>query len=346
MKITAGLLFCCSGMLALHAEVTRTFSLQYAYPVSESIVIDGRLDENAWKKAPRHDKYYVYFNKQGTPSPEKTVSLLLYDAKGIYVGIINYCKDPQKIRRTITTNSHVDIWQDDCAELYFNPLSDNVSYIRYAVNANAALHCMSRDATLIVNQDRMLPGSRFACSIGPTAWFIEAFLPWDDLDAKARPGDLWQFCHIRFAWGNGKFSGATSSIYGSYLKPEYFGYLFFLPGNKFPYHEIIAALKQKAHAPWMLETGEKLIIFDGKNTKEEHAGEKLHAVDVECRKLYKKLIAETISTEGRKVLASIKKELDDIEKSTFTISKLLRLLLVQERLSDMEWHSRLEKKYR
>ena len=164
----------CAAVCMFSAEM-QNITLQIATPASSAIKLDGKLEEVGWKKAPVHGKYYVYMNKMGSIALTRTSCRLIYDANGVYIGIENFCDDPKAIRRTITTNNHSDIWRDDCAEIYFNPLADRMSFIRYAVNSNAATHSMSRDTTLLINGNYMTPGSKFACYIGDKSWNIDSF---------------------------------------------------------------------------------------------------------------------------------------------------------------------------
>ena len=97
-------------------------ALHVARPTNKPPIINAELREHEWKNAEKSTSYYVYMDMTGHRGKLKTETRILYDKNGIYLGIDNYCDNPSKLRRAITTNSHADIWRDDCAEIYFNAL--------------------------------------------------------------------------------------------------------------------------------------------------------------------------------------------------------------------------------
>jgi hypothetical protein len=67
-----------------------------------AITIDGRLDDAAWRDAPRHDGFTQRFPKEGAKASVETSFAIVYDDAAVYVGV--WCRDPEphKIRRTLT----------------------------------------------------------------------------------------------------------------------------------------------------------------------------------------------------------------------------------------------------
>jgi hypothetical protein len=69
---------------------------------SGSIAIDGRLEEEPWKNAPRQGGFTQRFPKDGAKASQHTEFSLLYDDDAIYVGVWANDPEPAKIRRTLT----------------------------------------------------------------------------------------------------------------------------------------------------------------------------------------------------------------------------------------------------
>ena len=338
----------CAAVCMFSAEM-QNITLQIATPASSTIKLDGKLEEAGWKSAPVHGKYYVYMNKMGSIALTRTSCRLIYDANGVYIGIENFCDDPKAIRRTITTNNHSDIWRDDCAEIYFNPLADRMSFIRYAVNSNAATHSMSRDTTLLINGNYMTPGSKFACYIGDKSWNIEAFMPWEDLQLSraAQPGDLWQFAHIRYAWPDNKFIGSSSAVNAAYGSPEDFGYLLFTDGKTPDLTRIGAILNKKIKTPWGLGVDDQLLSSDGTQCRIVPLADEFRKVDQACNALAGELQKKNLTAASRKIYNSIageRKKLESLKKSN-PVAWLVGTMRIMEKFRDLQWRVKLEEKY-
>ena len=63
----------------------------------ERIVIDGKLDEAAWKTAIPAGNFIQFEPSPGMPATEATEAYFLYDDLNLYVGTINYESDPDHI---------------------------------------------------------------------------------------------------------------------------------------------------------------------------------------------------------------------------------------------------------
>ena len=346
-QVLSALLFCAAGC-CIGAEM-QNITLQIGVPASSKITLDGKFTEKAWADAPVHGKYYVYMDKMGKIALSRTSCRLIYDANGIYIGIENFCDSPQSIRRTITTNNHGDIWTDDCAEIYFNPLADRVSFVRYAVNANGATHSMSRDATLLVNHNYMTPGSKFKCHIAEKSWNIEGFFPWEDLQLSQglKPGDVWQFAHVRYAWPDNKFIGSSSAVNAAYSRPHNFGYLLFTDGRQPDLQQIGAILNKKIPGSWGMGVDDKLLSGDGSQFRIALIAEEFRKSEQLCKSQFAEIRGKKISASSKKILDGIAlewKKLDGLKKSN-PVAWLVGTMRVMEKLRDLQWRVKLEEKY-
>ncbi len=76
-------------------------SLQ-AVPTSSKIKINGKLDEDAWAKAPAATDFVQFEPNNGAHPSQRTVVKVLYDQTGIYIGAICYDTAPDSIRLDLT----------------------------------------------------------------------------------------------------------------------------------------------------------------------------------------------------------------------------------------------------
>lgn len=85
--------FICSKGLA---QLPGKASLTAAY-TEEKIILDGNLDEAAWRKAPKIDQFTQRELFVGEPASERTEVAVLYDDRNLYIGVWCYDSEPEKI---------------------------------------------------------------------------------------------------------------------------------------------------------------------------------------------------------------------------------------------------------
>lgn len=59
--------------------------------------IDGKLDDEAWKSAPKFEGFTQHDPNEGEPATERTVFQILYDNEAVYFGVECYDSEPDKI---------------------------------------------------------------------------------------------------------------------------------------------------------------------------------------------------------------------------------------------------------
>jgi hypothetical protein len=323
-------------------------TFQVARPTKKPLLVDGILSKDEWKAAEKYTTYYVYMDSVGHPGKLKTESRILYDQNGVYLGINNYCDDPNKIKRSITTNFQKNIWRDDCAEIYFNASADRVSYHRFAINSNSMKHCMLRDATLIV-RDFMAPGTQIKCLTGKDRWTLEAFFPWADLGGIARIGDLWMFCHVRYAWPDNKFTGVASSVGGAGSHPENFGYLYFaLDSEKLSPATIGQILSKKLPVPWGTALKRNMVFDLGGGVKIEPFTRVQQRVVAECDKkladLGEEFSKRSIDSKELTKLQQVRDTAVALIKDN-PLQAIISLTGLNADLNDLQWLIKLEDKF-
>jgi len=101
--------------------------------VGKAPVINGRLDDPAWKKAAELTGFSLL--DTGEPALNQTKVLVLCNEVNLYVSF--YCHDPQikKIVAEVREGRDGPLWKDDCVELFLDPLNDGSTYYHFIVNS-------------------------------------------------------------------------------------------------------------------------------------------------------------------------------------------------------------------
>lgn len=304
---------------------------------SKAPSINGRLDDACWNDAQVYKTYYVYHKPNPIPGKLKTEFRMLYDDRGIYLAVVNYEKNLDKVRKKYTVRDASKLWTDDCAEIYFDPYCDGVGFTKFVVNAGGIIGDMRRVDAAVTLSD--WNGSAWSAAVNEqkNAWVIEAFFPWRDLGGKAETGSLWKFCHVRYAWSTGKFIGVTSSPGGGYNRPEDFGFIYFAGNKAVSSAKIGKLLSQKSNPPWCLEQGDSLLLCESRDkVKLKKLSELIKNISTECRKLIEEL--RKLDPDS---LKSIKAAI--LEKGKISFDNYRDLEKLKSHLIECRWNLKLNK---
>jgi len=100
------------------------------YRAASPIVVDGKLDESAWKQAPAVGDFHPLGEEAKVQ--QQTIAKILWDDENLYVGY--YCLD-RRISAYVTER-HGPVSRDDCVELFLSPNPSKVSnYYTFEINA-------------------------------------------------------------------------------------------------------------------------------------------------------------------------------------------------------------------
>jgi hypothetical protein len=157
-------------------------------------VIDGRLDDEAWKGSPWAEDF-LRFRKDGEPAV-KTRFAVRYDDQRLYLAVA--CDEPAAIQ---ASDGHgrdsYDTFRDDSIEIFIDPLHDHRRYVHLALNAAGAL--FDERGT-----DPSWDGaSASATATVPGGWSLELSVPWKDLGTTPAAGTVigLNLCRNRTAGG-------------------------------------------------------------------------------------------------------------------------------------------------
>ena len=167
---------------------------------SSPIAIDGKVDEEAWKKAETIEFIFPWDKQTG--AKQKTVARLLWDDQNLYV---SYVCDDTDITALMEAHDS-ETYKDDCVEIFINPDETQNFYYGTEVNARGTLtdffYCWPQ-----LNLKRYdLVGAKVASNIDGTlnksedtdkGWSLELAIPWDNFKdlCKVLPpkvGDMWR----------------------------------------------------------------------------------------------------------------------------------------------------------
>ena len=186
-----------------------------SYRVATPIEIDGRIDDDAWKKVPWTDPF-VDIEGDVRPRPRfQTRAKMLWDDTYFYVAAL--LEEPH-VWGTLTKHDSV-IFHDNDFEIFIDPDGDNHEYYEIEINAlntewDLLLRKAYRDGGPAQNEWE-IPGLKTAVHIDGTlnnpsdtdqSWSVELAIPWKALaefahrPAPPRDGDQWRVNFSRVEW--------------------------------------------------------------------------------------------------------------------------------------------------
>lgn len=248
-------------------------AVNFAAKTDVAPVLDGRLDDEVWQKAPVHTRFYEYCKPHPKLAPIRSEMRLLYTDKALWIGIRHHEDAIDKLKVIGTVRDSVD-WYEDMDEIYIDPYGDAIGFTKLLINTAGVIGDMRRvDGSVTLNEWSGNAWQAKTC-VGDDWWSVEVCLPYSDLQRPPVPGGaLWRFCVTRYQWTSGKFVGSVSSPKGAYMNPSGFGYLYFLPQGEAPRSDVIvSALKGKVAPPWCLALGDAVLYDVGDGVK-THEGE-------------------------------------------------------------------------
>lgn len=215
-------------------EDTYTFAGRYSVflpPVGRvarmdgEIVLDGRIDEEAWDAAHVLDELWV---GTGRPAPTRAELRLLYDEDYLYVA--GWMEEPNPAGLVANAAGSIPFtWDDDDFELFFDIDETQRDYHRLFQNV-AGTRFSSRPRHIREEERYFQPEYESAIHIGEDYWSIEMIVPWSDLDLDGapEPGERWSFI-----WGRHRQQDPQPRQHwsadgsGGLYAPARYGVLFF-----------------------------------------------------------------------------------------------------------------------
>ena len=106
--------------------------------ITSAITVDGVLDEDVWHTAPKLGELTQREPRTGEPPTEKTDVTLLHDADSLYIGVLCYDSEPQRVIGTQMARD-ADLRPDDRIEILLDTYLDQRNAFYFATNPAGAL---------------------------------------------------------------------------------------------------------------------------------------------------------------------------------------------------------------
>jgi len=207
---TSGLISCFACVFALTAWTSaaqgdqrpaanlpaKTLPSVRAVRVSTPIVVDGRLDEAAWREAPAAGDFRQSEPNEGQPASERTEIRVLYDDYALYIGARMFDAEPRKIVRRLSRRDDYDV-DADRLTVYLDPHHDHLTGARFRVTAAGSLG----DAAIYNDtaEDESWDGVWDAkVAVDDQGWTAELRIPFSQLRFVAGDRQTWGLNVERF----------------------------------------------------------------------------------------------------------------------------------------------------
>jgi hypothetical protein len=160
-----------------------------AVRITEPIVLDGRLDESLWARAPIASDFYQKLPDNGAPARERTEVRFLYDNDNLYVGVTCFDTQPDKLLIK-DLKEDFDFGTTDLVQIFIDSLHDRRSGFTFVVNPAGARRDSQVSLTGGANQD--WDGVWDAkVSMAEDAWYIEFVIPFKTLRFSSAEAQEW-----------------------------------------------------------------------------------------------------------------------------------------------------------
>src|SRR6185436_4776982 len=165
----------------------------HAFYVGESAPrIDGRLDDESWQRAQAIDDM-VQNDPDNMQAPtERTLVKVLYDDRSVYVGVINYMRDPSKI--TTALGRRDTFPRSDSIKITFDPRHDHLTAFTFDSNPQGVQGDMTwyDDTRSSTDYDAVW---EVRTEVTQEGWTAEFRVPFSQLRFTITPGEavVWGF---------------------------------------------------------------------------------------------------------------------------------------------------------
>jgi hypothetical protein len=151
--------------------------------LGENPVIDGKLDDAVWKRAPELPFVMGWDKAKKEPTYPTTVKAV-WTLDGVTFGFRMTEPTPDHLERGIKGRDDSMAWWDDNVELLFDVTGKNEGeFYHFIINPNAAI-ADARGKDFSWNAD----GVKAAAHVGKDFWSLEVFVPYSAFPEAVKPG--------------------------------------------------------------------------------------------------------------------------------------------------------------
>jgi hypothetical protein len=168
-----------------------------------SIVVDGKLTEEAWQRAQPSSEFIQSDPDEGRPATERTDVRVLYDDHAVYIGVRLFDDQPARIVRRLARRDTVP--DADWILFYLDPHHDHLTGFEFAVSAAGEQY----DGVVFndTNDDSSWDGVwESAVSVDEKGWCVEVRIPLSQLRYQSGAHQTWGINIERFVQRKNEYS--------------------------------------------------------------------------------------------------------------------------------------------
>jgi hypothetical protein len=161
------------------------------------ILVDGRMDDPAWRRANVIDRLTQVEPENGTPSAFRTEFRILFDSTRLYLGIIAWDTAGKAGVRVQDLRRKFDFFANDLAGIVIDPLHDGRNSVSFQTNPYGAQRELQIFDGEIFNRE--WEGVwRTRAEMTDSGWTAEIAIPWQTLRYR-NDGQPWNMNLLRIA---------------------------------------------------------------------------------------------------------------------------------------------------
>ena len=151
--------------------------------VGENPVIDGKLDDEVWKRAP--EVSFVKYDGKTEIEPKYPTKLkAVWTMDGVSFGFWMAEPSPQTLVQTVKSRDESMAWWNDCVEIFLDVTGKNQGqWYQWIVNPHGVIHDGKGEDTSWNPE-----GIKAKAFIGADCWSVEVFIPYAVFPDALKPG--------------------------------------------------------------------------------------------------------------------------------------------------------------
>jgi hypothetical protein len=166
-----------------------------AKPITENIVIDGKINEEIWNSAAVATNFIMFEPDNGKPisAEKKTEVKIVYDNDAIYVSALLYDNEPDKIQKELTNRDIFGV--SDHFAIYINGFNDGQQDFRFFVSAaGVQMDCLATEDFEDFTWDAIWDSEVVLTEFG---WAVEMKIPYAALRFSKADTQVWGLNFLR-----------------------------------------------------------------------------------------------------------------------------------------------------
>ena len=165
----------------------------YRLAPSDNIVIDGKLDEQAWKQAEHKSQFIEKEPYPLIPTSDETEFAILYDDENIYVGAWCWDAQPDKIVAYLAPRG---TYGADNLQLFIDSYNDDRTGYKFVISPTGVQGDELRYDD--VKRDRNWNGIWYSEGfVDKKGWYVEVKIPFFNLRYSSKENQIWGFNIMR-----------------------------------------------------------------------------------------------------------------------------------------------------